>query len=281
MTRASANVEAELAYLVPTEGRAEHRIYPPNSGRKLVRPQQVYQTMTIHDARTCRPRPQIDEAGFELLSHQSGISDFYDEHALSRDYYPEVVDLLKVSVGAHAVVIFDHNHRSAVRAAAGQIGIRMPVDAAHNDYTPASGPRRARAILSAAGKLEYLDHRLALINVWRPVIGPAQDVPLAICDARSAAPEDFVETDIHHFGEDDLENPRHTGQIYSVRHNPAHRWYYVPDMQPDEVLLLKNWDSDACNRAAYTAHTGFKNPLAPATAIPRESIELRTLVIFA
>jgi hypothetical protein len=51
MTRASANIEAELAYLVPTEGRAEHRIYPPNSGVELVRPQQVYQTMTINDAR--------------------------------------------------------------------------------------------------------------------------------------------------------------------------------------------------------------------------------------
>ena len=158
--------------------------------------------------------------------------------------------------------------------------MRTPVDAAHNDYTPSSGPRRAREILLDAGKLAHAGRRLALINVWRPIIGPAQDVPLAVCDARSTAPDDFVETDIHHFGEDDLERPRHSGQIYSVRHNPAHRWYYVSDMQPHEVLLLKNWDSAGDGRACYTPHTGFRNPAAPPNARPRESIEARTLCVF-
>ena len=51
-------------------------------------------------------------------------------------------------------------------------------------------------------------------------------------------------------------------------------------MQRDEVLLLKNWDSSEDGRASYTPHTGFKNPTAPPDARPRESIEVRTLVVY-
>jgi len=45
------------------------------------------------------------------------------------------------------------------------------------------------------------------------------------------------------------------------------------------VLLLKNWDS-APGVASYTPHTGFRHPGCPPDAVPRESIEARTLVIF-
>lgn len=271
------DLEADIAYLVHNGERARHRIFPPSSGRGIERPPQAYTRMPVHDARRLDPPPGVDDAGFAIVAHRSAVTDFYADDEVRGEAYAEARALLQDCLGADAVMVFDHNQRSAARARAGQPGVRTPVDAAHNDYTPSSGPRRAREILEDAGRTDLLGARLALINVWRPIIGPAQDVPLAICDARSAAPADFVETDILHFGEDDLETPRHTGQIYSVRHNPEHRWYYVPDMQPDEVLLLKNWDSDP-HRAAYTAHTGFRNPRAPDTTVPRESIELRTLV---
>ncbi len=273
-------VVAPLAYLVPGARRAAPLIYPPNSGRALVRPEQEYHRMPITDMRSLALAPTVDKAGFELRHAASAIGDFYDDAVVRRDYYPEVVAFLREALGVLDVVVFDHNQRSANRAAAGQPGVRAPVDAAHNDYTPQSGPRRAREILAEAGRPGYTGHRMALINVWRPIVGPVQDVPLAVCDARSAVAADFVPTDIHHFGEDDLEHPRHSSEIYSVRYNPAHRWYYVAGMRPDEVLLLKNWDSAADHHAAYTPHTGFRNPLSPPTAVPRESIEARTLVVF-
>lgn len=273
-------IEAPIAYLVEAGERAEHRIYPVSSGRPIVRPRQAHERMRIEDCRALVPRPTVDTAGFALLERPSTVADFYDDALVRERYYPEVEALLIDTLGAAGVVVFDHNQRSATRAAAGQTGVRTPVDAAHNDYTPASGPRRAREILEAAGRTELAGLRLALVNVWRPIVGPVEDVPLAVCDARSAAPGDFVETDIHHFGEDDLEHPRHSGQIYSVRHNPRHRWYYVSRMRADEVLLLKNWDSRDDGTARFTPHTGFRHPLAPANAAPRESIEARTLVAF-
>lgn len=280
MPSPTRDVVAQLAYLVPHPGRAQHLIYPPTSGRALVRPAQEYHTLPIADCRGLTPAPSVDSAGFALLQQPSALKDFYDDADVRARYYPEVAQFLRHALDALDVVVFDHNQRSAVRARQGQTGVRMPVDAAHNDYTPQSGPRRAREILSDAGRPPYAGHRMALINVWRPIIGPVQDVPLAVCDARSTASTDFVATDIHHFGEDDLKHPRHSGEIYSVVYNPAHRWYYAADMQSDEVLLLKNWDSSADGRACFTPHTGFKNPAAPATARPRESIEVRTLVIY-
>ena len=67
----------------------------------------------------------------------------------------------------------------------------------------------------------------------------------------------------------------------SVRYNPEHRWFYVPKMRADEVLVFKCWASARDGRARYTAHTGFVNPKAPPDALPRESIEVRTLAFFA
>ena len=280
MPNANSDLVAPLAYLVAGDGRAQHLIYPPNCGRALVRPPLEHHAMPILDCRELSPAPSVDSAGFALVHAPSAIVDFYDDDEVRSRYYPEVANFLRRVLGALEVVVFDHNQRSAVRAAQGQPGVRMPVDAAHDDYTPSSGPRRASEILRDAGRAPANGQRMALINVWRPIIGPVQDVPLAVCDARSVAPGDLIGTDIHHFGADDLEHPRYSGEIYSVVYNPNHRWYYAPDMQPDEVLLLKNWDSSEDGRASYTPHTGFKNPAAPAGTRPRESIEVRTLVIY-
>ena len=189
--------------------------------------------------------------------------------------------VLKEATGALCVMVFDHNVRNQARADRGDDGVREPVDGAHNDYTVSSGPRRVREVLEENRRLDLIGHRAALINVWRPLVGPVQDHPLAICDARSAKLDDFIPTQIEHFLENDLETPHLTGQIYSFRHNPGHRWFYVSDMQPDEVMMLKCYDSADDGRACFTGHTGFLNPQRPRDFKPRESIEARTAVIFA
>jgi len=110
------------------------------------------------------------------------------------------------------------------------------------------------------------------VNLWRPIRGPLQDSPLALCDARTIAPGDLV-------GQDLIYRDR-VGEIYCLTHNPAHRWLYAPDMSRDEVLLLKCYDSLRDGRARFMPHTSFQDPKAPADMNPRESIELRTLVFF-
>ena len=112
--------------------------------------------------------------------------------------------------------------------------------------------------------------RVQVINLWRPIRGPLQDAPLAVADARSVAPADLVGQDLVY--------PDRVGETYAVTFNPAHRWFYVPDMQPHEALLLKCYDSATDGRARFAPHTAFEDPSARANKPPRESIELRTLV---
>ncbi len=50
-------------------------------------------------------------------------------------------------------------------------------------------------------------------------------------------------------------------------------------MTPDEVLLIKGWDSLEDDRARFAPHGAFEPPDTPEEAAPRESIEVRTLVV--
>jgi hypothetical protein len=97
-----------------------------------------------------------------------------------------------------------------------------------------------------------------------------RDAPLAMADARTVAADDLVGSDL-------IYRDR-VGETYSVRYNPAHRWYYVPEMQRDEALLLKCYDSATDGRARFAPHTAFDDPTAPRDMLPRESIEMRALV---
>lgn len=274
------HVITDLTYIKRSKGPVKVRVYPPSSGRRRESPEREKRSMPIFDGRPIANQLTLDEAGFALQRHESAVVDFYDLDEVRKTYYPETAALLKEATGALEVYVFDHNVRSRVRSQRGEIGVREPVEGAHNDYTVDSGPRRIKEVLKD-NNADHLDgNRGALINVWRPIIGPVQDHPLAICDARSTKLDDFLSTEIEHYTEGDLHTPSLVGQIYSFQHNPDHRWYYMSDMCPDEVMFLKCFDSANDGRACFTGHTGFVNPNCPSQYTPRESIEARTLVIY-
>jgi hypothetical protein len=54
----------------------------------------------------------------------------------------------------------------------------------------------------------------------------------------------------------------------------------VPDLEVDEALLIKCWDSDP-TVARFAPHTAFEDPTTPAGTPPRESIEFRTIAFFS
>jgi hypothetical protein len=175
--------------------------------------------------------------------------------------------------GASRVVVFDHTIRRRTPGVEDRTpGIpRQPVTRIHGDYTETSGPQRVRDLMGSEAD-DLLNRRFAIVNVWRPIRGPLFDAPLTVCDATSLAEGDLV-------GQDLIYRDR-TGEIYGLTYNPAHRWYYAPAMQADEALLLKCFDSARDGRARFMPHTSFADPNAPADMLPRESIELRTLVFF-
>jgi hypothetical protein len=213
----------------------------------------------------------LETTGFRFVRHQTQVSDFYDEDELHRVYYPEMVALIKAEAGAKRVVVFDHTLRTADNELRQAAKIRDVVQRVHNDYTEWSGPQRVRDLMGDEAE-ELLQHRFAIVQVWRPIRHPVESWPLAIADARSLSPDQMVVTERRY--------PDRVGQTSAITWNPAHRWYWFPNMQPDEALVFKTFESQKDGRARFTAHTAFDDPRTPSNARPRESIEIRSLVFF-
>jgi hypothetical protein len=227
----------------------------------------------VHDVRPIGETVSLDREGFALVRQQSSVRDFYDEDEVRNVYYPEAERLIKAATGADRVFVFDHTVRKRVQGAADRDGgLRQPVARVHVDHTEKSGLQRVRDLIPDEAE-ELLKGRVQIINLWRPIRGPLLDSPLAVCDARTVKPDELVASDLVY--------PDRVGETYSVKYNPDHRWFYVPGMTVDEVLLLKCFDSKADGRARFAPHSAFSDPTTPSDAPPRESIELRTLVFHA
>ena len=266
-------VEAPLNYLSGGTKKPANYMYTPPSGVPARSGRYVAHTLPIFNGRVLQDRLSLDQHGFQLIRRETRVKNFYDELEVKTVYYPEVEYLVRKLTSATRVLTFDHNIRCGALARRGKSGIREPVKVVHNDYTLKSSPQRVRDLLPAEEAEELLRHRFAVINVWRPIRGPVQESPLAVCDARSIAQKDFIPTDLVYRDR--------KGEIYSVAFNPSHRWFYFPYMQTNEALLLKCYDSMDDGRARFTAHTAFTDPTSPPDAPARESIEARTLAFFA
>jgi hypothetical protein len=225
--------------------------------------------VTIEDARGRAAGFTLDRNGFQLLKAPTEIRDFYSPEEVKSTYYAEVERLLRDTLGANRVFVFDHGVRNAGRRGGG-----VPSRRIHNDQTAKTAPLRVRHHLGADAP-ELLKHRFGIVNVWRPIRGPVLDSPLAICDAQSFTEDDLIASDLV----DPHPDAGWPKEGFDVEYNPKHRWYYFSEMEANEVLLIRVHDSAKDGRARLSFHSSFDNPLALA-APPRESIEVRTLVFF-
>ena len=127
--------------------------------------------------------------------------------------------------------------------------------------------------------------------MWRPLIAPVRNFPLAVCDYRTVdVAGDLVVTRLRFPAWlADREN-------FSVRYNPSHRWYYWRGLAPDEVMVFKCFDSASAGLAGVSEgagapgsldvsglcpHTAFVDPDGPTTGRLRTSVELRALVLYS
>jgi hypothetical protein len=263
-------VEAELNYLGPMTERPRYYAYetgPDTRSNMTHEPHRV----RIHSLRPIQSVIDLDREGFELVEHRSAVGDFWNDDEVREVYYPEAERFIAEATGASRVFIFDHLQRRRVSGLADRTagGPRQPATRVHVDHTARSGPQRVRDLMGDEAE-ELLKGRVQVINMWRPIRGPLLDAPLAVCDSRTVDPQDLVPSDLVY--------RERVGETYSVTWNPAHRWYYAPQMRSDEALLLKIADTRTDVPARFMPHTSFTDPTTPPDALPRESIELRTLV---
>lgn len=224
----------------------------------------------IRDARPLAGSLSLDRNGFALVPHRTAVTDFTDPRQVDEVYVPEVQALVRGLTGAGRVIVF---HKVARYEGGEAFGQREPAGNAHIDYTAESFRACIRQELGAAEAEPLLARRWTAINVWRG-IRPVERAPLAVADGRTVAPDRLLPVPIH----------TRPGQPtpfvgINVKHDPGQRWYYFPNMQPDEALLFTLYDSDPA-RVQRVAHSAFDDPGSPAGAAPRASFEVRTVAFF-
>lgn len=275
--------------------------------------QQVPHTRPVSDIRSAPASFGTDISGFALHHSPSSVPTPFAADATVRDaYYPEIEAILRAHLpGAPGpaqkikkVVIFDHTIRKHDPTSP-----RQPVQSVHVDQTPGAAAARVRRhIADPAEAEELLKGRYQIVNVWRPLNHPATDFPLALVDWRTTQPKDLVAVDLLYpiknrtegdnddRGKEVLPDPEQLtstegyevkGETYGVAPSEKHRFWYVKDMTPEEVLFIKCFDSRAQGLpggregvAALTPHTAFIDPQTPEGTKGRESIEVRCLVFY-
>lgn len=252
--------------------------------------------VTIRDGMPIRDHFSLAEHGFMAARHTSAVTDFHDKAQVDALYEREVEEHVRALTGASKVFArgwmirtsADLSQRAQEKVAgyrhAG--GIQPPAGEAHVDINGATARRMAEATYAQQCPDGPGFKRFLISSYWRTFSPPPQDVPLALCDGRTSfggeeksntlfVVDEFPEGEAAIrpvAGEDDMI----AATIFS--HNPAMRWWYFSNMQPDDVLLFKFHDSDH-SVTWRCPHTAFRDASFPDANI-RESIECRSVAFW-
>lgn len=264
-----AGVEAELVFARRSPDEAAPSAIAPKAYTIPV----VSYDVTIQNARPIVDELSLDREGFALVKHKISCADVR-EPALMRDrYLEEMVPFIKDYFKASKVVP-KQDGVVLRRADQGSNPANMaPISkTAHSDYAPVAGPVLAAAENQAQGIPITAYSRLMIIQAWRVLSPPPQDFPLTVCDASTIPERDMLVVDYGR-GEPGWH------KSWSIFHDPAHRWYYFPEMTSDEFIMWKGYDSET-HYNVRSAHTAFDARPAHPDAIPRESVEARFFVYY-
>lgn len=278
------SVEAEINYVrnPPPPGAPKLEFVPAAEERNtmVTLPGQL---VRITDARGWDT--DLDRQGFLLMAHRSNVTDFHQiqvDPAADRLALDESAALLTELTGASLVLAMSAKKRYGESATdrLASLPNAKPARYPHADNTDESGASLARFLGEVMGGIDVARYaRVAMYNVWRAFSPPPQDFPLAVCDGltTSAADEVTVTAITEELAGAGTRQIVHDtiGYLY----NPAHRWYYYPDMTVDEVIVFKSHDSDP-TRTGRIPHSAFTDPTCPAGVPTRASVEVRALALF-
>jgi hypothetical protein len=214
----------------------------------------------------------LDSHGFQYHGQSSVEKEFLDDKAIEANYYPECAQLLKDVTGASRIHVFNHKVRRGPtqwhHLGLKNLANRGPVTKTHVDQSYAGAELRLRWELPEEAD-ELVKKRYQIINVWRPIKTILKD-PVAVADAGSVPDADLVAAEMTEDG--------YRGEQWVVRQNPAHRWYFKHQLRPEEVLLIKCFDSKE-SVARRALHSAFEDA-AYRDMESRQSIEVRCLVFY-
>ena len=266
MTALDDTISAAVPYAGPMTVRP--RFHANDASRDVLTIQP--RMMQVANARNAAPAPELEREGFQLVRHRSALADFRDPAVIEGRHSGEIRDLLLELSGADAVSVVPRGVlRFAERSPeCGQLDNSHPARFVHVDVSDAT----AAAFAGDGNPFpERPVRRFCQYNVWRALSPPPQDVPLAVCDARTVDSADLVAADAVF---DSSSSPEWSFEALVVLGSARHRWSYFRDMQRDEVLVFKTNDSGP-SRAHCVPHVAVDDPDCPPAAPPRMSIEMR------
>ncbi|MDA0790614.1 MAG: CmcJ/NvfI family oxidoreductase [Proteobacteria bacterium] len=232
----------------------------------------------VHDARQLDPQPTLESHGFQLV-HAPTTVDLMDTEAVVNQYYDECRELLQVVTDCGEVRGGSHEYRSGFGGQSGDRGVRPTPNGSGGAYATGIHSDMCAWVEERFTSVVPDERHFQSINIWRSADRRAiQMMPLAVCDMTSVAPEDIVFGDGMNTG-----NIRQYTKLVDQRiiHAAHQRWYYYPDMTPDEVLLFRQYDTRQESLNLRTVfHTAVEDPTSPPDAPLRYTIELRMQAIF-
>ncbi|MGD9795401.1 MAG: CmcJ/NvfI family oxidoreductase [Acidimicrobiia bacterium] len=236
----------------------------------------------ITDARPIAARLDIDVDGFVLRERPSGVANFFDLDQIESRYLGETLALVHELSGARDMVVLEHVIRGPQRLAREHPeyprhmlgwGLKAHLDADEATFRTWAANVCDPVLIERCGRDGF-----AVYNTWRS-INRVEKMPMAFCHAATVHHDDLVPA---------FYDGRFPGMVeaeyypaisyFHIARNPAHRWYTFPAMEPHEVVVFKQWDTDA-SRARCVPHTAFVDPTSRPDAASRMSIEVRVFAL--
>lgn len=225
----------------------------------------------VYNARLAKPPIFFEKNGFTMIKHKTNVN-LLDRKQVAKTYHGEAAEIVKQITGAREVIVFLDLIRCEDRS-----GRPMGAEPAGNAHVDFDGPsvRRWIKMLRPDDADRLLEKRFLNMNLWRP-LKPVERMPLGICDAQSVSKEQLIPIII---GGPNRNAPGRKFSGYNLDYSPNHHWWYYPNLQVDEVLAFKIYDSDE-SRPYLTAHTAFDDPTSSPDAPKRLSHETRAIAFF-
>ena len=238
----------------------------------------IRENIVVHNARLLDPPPTLDSHGFQLVVAPTELG-LLDTDVVQSEFYAECRDLLKRVTGCDEVRGGGHEYRNGFGGMKGPRGVKPTPNGSggayaqgiHADMSPAVEDRFHRIVPDA--------RHFESINIWRSAIPETvRLMPLAVCDMRSVRPDDIVFGDGQNTG-----NIKQYTKVVDQRliHGPHQRWYYFPNMTPEEVLLFRQYDTrQEILNLRTVFHTAVADPNTAEDAPMRSTIEVRMQAIY-
>ena len=243
----------------------------------------------IRNARESNRTFSVWNNGFECVNIPSRVNNWNDAQDIEKNHYAEIKDWATAFTGCDEVLFFPAIIRNP--AAAQKSSDYAPIEFAHSDYTEQYGdmirdrehpyhsvlqPSMSRAGLSADRLFEA--QRVLTLQLWRSTGPRLMDHPLALCDATTVPRSQLSTFRVESYGGVETQFDSLVMSLPSA--DQENHWYCYPEMEEDEVLLFRAFDSDcvATGSPFWTPHTAFRDPHS--SNVPRSSVEMRAICIF-